>query len=229
MEHTSPPRTVRIAAFDFDHTLLEGSSPVLIVHRLVRRGVIPVTVALKVLWWGVRYKLHIQVEQKVVRQYIFRSLSHFPAESANQMMAELYLSELEQNLRPKGLAEMQHRREQGDLIVVVSASFVPIIEAFAQDNPIDGFVCTHMEIADGFYTGNVVGLPPEGEQKAVQLTAWADAHFGAGTWVVTWAYGDHYSDAPLLEMAENPVAVNPDTRLEKTAKTHGWQILDWSL
>jgi phosphoserine phosphatase len=78
------------------------------------------------------------------------------------------------------------------------------------------------------YTGNVSGLPPEGEQKLVQLSAWANERFGVGAWELFAAYGDHYSDEALLSAARQAVAVNPDTTLERAAKRGGWKIVDWS-
>ncbi|MDR1712785.1 MAG: HAD-IB family hydrolase, partial [Coriobacteriales bacterium] len=219
---------VRIAAFDYDDTLLEGASPVLMTRRFVRRGIIPLHVGLKALWWAVRYKLRMRVEQKVVRQYIFASLSHLKAEEADTMMAEFYREELAELLRPAGLAVLEQRRSEGCSIVIVSASFQPLLAELARDLKADGYISTRIEQSDGYYTGHVDGQPPEGEQKLLQFNQWADDRYGAGAWELVWAYGDHHSDEPLLRTAENPVAVNPDSRLEKTAKAEGWPVVDWS-
>jgi phosphoserine phosphatase len=85
-----------------------------------------------------------------------------------------------------------------------------------------------MEVKDGYYTGNVEGSPPEGEQKVVQLAAWADGQYGVNGWELVAAYGDHRSDEPLLRSALCAVAVNPDAGLERIAKREGWRVVDWS-
>jgi phosphoserine phosphatase len=41
------------------------------------------------------------------------------------------------------------------------------------------------------------------------------------------AYSDHVSDAPLLEWADEPFAVNAHGPLAALADTRGWPQLDW--
>ncbi|MBA3610362.1 MAG: HAD-IB family hydrolase, partial [Rubrobacter sp.] len=43
----------------------------------------------------------------------------------------------------------------------------------------------------------------------------------------SYAYADAISDLPMLEAVGNPVAVNPDRRLEASAKERGWRIEHW--
>ncbi|NDD01254.1 MAG: HAD-IB family hydrolase, partial [Betaproteobacteria bacterium] len=38
-------------------------------------------------------------------------------------------------------------------------------------------------------------------------------------------YSDSINDLPLLEMAQTPVATNPDARLRQLATDRGWRIL----
>ena len=40
-----------------------------------------------------------------------------------------------------------------------------------------------------------------------------------------WAYSDSTNDIPLLSMVGNRVVVNPDARLERHAREHGWAIM----
>jgi HAD superfamily hydrolase (TIGR01490 family) len=219
---------VHIAAFDFDGTLLEGHSPVRMVVRLFRQGIIPYRTAASVFWWGVRYRLRIPVEQDEVREYIFKSLSHVPAAEADTLMVDLYNENLRQRLRPRALEVVKEHKTAGEVIVLVSASFSPMLREASRDVGADWFICTQMEIKDGYYTGSVEGSPPEGEQKVVQLAAWADEQYGEDGWELVVAYGDHRSDEPLLRSALSAVAVNPDTDLERIAKREGWRIVDWS-
>lgn len=220
---------IRIAAFDFDGTVLEGHSPVRLIRDLVLRGIIPYRTALKAGLWGLRYKARMKVEQKQPREYLFGSFSHLSVEEADGLMSSFYHDDLRERLRPQALAVLEEHRRRGDIVVFVSASFYPILKEAAQDVQADWFICTQMEIVDGVYTGNVEGLPPEGKQKLVQLSAWADGTFGKDAWELTAAYGDHYSDEALLMAAKQAIAVNPDTSLERAAKREGWRIVDWSL
>jgi HAD superfamily hydrolase (TIGR01490 family) len=126
------------------------------------------------------------------------------------------------------LEAIRKHQAAGETVVLVSASFAPILREATRDVGADRFICTQMEVEDGYYTGNVAGSPPEGAQKLTQLTAWANGEFTADGWELAVAYGDHHSDASLLEAALEAVAVNPDTGLERTARRSGWRIVDWS-
>ena len=223
---SNPP--VHIVVFDFDGTLLEGHSPVRMVNKLVRRRVIPLRVGFKMLGWGIRYRLHRPVEQEEVREYLFSAFTHISVDEANRIMSDFYCEDLRKRLRPKALKAIQEHRAAGDKVVLVSASFLPILREVKKDVEADWFICTQMEIMDGRYTSNVAHLPPEGAQKLVQLAAWADAEFTGAGWELSVAYGDHRSDAPLLAAAKRAVAVNPDSSLVRIAQREGWQVVDWS-
>jgi len=220
--------TAGIAAFDLDDTVLEGHSPVRMIRRFSRERIIPFKTGFKILWWGVRYKLHLPVEQEGVRECLFSAFTHCPAEETNKMMADFYHENLRRHLRPLAIKTIQEHREAGDKIVLVSASFSPILKEVKKDLEADWYICTQMEIIDGHYTSNVAHVPPEGEQKLIQLAKWANREFGESCWVLNAAYGDHRSDAPLLAGALRAVAVNPDLALKRIAKRNNWEIVDWS-
>lgn len=217
-----------LAVFDLDGTILEGHSPVLLVYKLYRMGVIPFAPAMRILWWGIRYKLRFSMEQSVVRERIFKSLVHCPAKDANKLMVDLYHEKIRQRLRPKALKCIKEHQARGERVFLVSASFEPILEQLMHDVKADGIVATRMEVVDGYYTGNVEGTPPEGEEKLIQLKALADERYGEDGWELNWAYGDHFSDRFLIAAAAHPVAVNPGSRLLRLALQQGWQIEDWS-
>ena len=90
----------------------------------------------------------------------------------------------------------------GHVVVVISATFEPIILRAMQHHPFENQISTRMRVApDGTYTREVEGLPVEGEQKLVAVTEFGDARFGAGNWELAYAYGDHHSDRAVLSAA----------------------------
>ena len=44
-------------------------------------------------------------------------------------------------------------------------------------------------------------------------------------WENSYAYGDSFSDLPVLELVGNPVAVNPEEKLRSVAKARNWEII----
>ena len=117
---------------------------------------------------------------------------------------------------------------QGCKVVMVSASFEPIVRRCVELHPIDHQISTRMAVMpDGTYGNAVDGQPIEGPQKLSALRAFADSTFGPGNWVIEAAYGDHYSDKTLLDAAEHPHAVSPGPTLRRYAKEQGWPVLSW--
>jgi len=228
-ESLSPAAPAEIVAFDFDGTLIAASSPVKLIGRLNRDRIMPKRNVLRSLVWGIWYKLGIERDQRKPRRYLFSSFKKSHASDANAIMKNLYTEELRNYLRPQALAALEEHRAKGRHLIVVSASFEPIIEELCKELNIKDFICTRMEVIDGSYTGETLTQPPESVQKLVQFTEWANAKFGIGGWVLTHAYGDHHSDVPLIETALHPVAIDPDKKLEALAKERGWEIHLWPL
>ena len=125
---------------------------------------------------------------------------------------------------------MQARADEGCEVVVVSATFEPIVLRAMESHPFTHQISTRMKVAeDGTYTREVDGRCIEGDEKIVALKHWCDGRFGEGNWEIAYAYGDHHSDEPLLAAAKHPFAVTPNTGMEKIAKSRNWPILDWTI
>ena len=77
---------------------------------------------------------------------------------------------------------------------------------------------------DGFhhrFTGRLEGPFCHGRGKVARL--WVE--LGTADLSGATAYSDSMSDLPLLTAAGAPVAVNPDRRLRREARTQGWPVL----
>ena len=222
--------TVRVAAFDFDGTSIEGSSPSWLVNRLIfTRKISPIT-SLKIGFWGLAYKWHLPQNESWVRGQVFKAFEGRPKEEVDQYLSDFYDEWIARRFRPKADEAMVERAEEGCRIVVVSASFEPIVLRAMESHPFHHQISTRMKVAkDGTYTREVDGRPIEGEEKLVALKHWCDGRYGEDNWELAYAYGDHHSDEPLLSAAKNPFAVSPNTGLKKIAERRGWPILDWSI
>lgn len=221
---------VQIAVFDFDGTSIEGSSPSWLVNRLIfTRKISPIT-SLKIGFWGIAYKWHLPQNEAWVRGQVFKAFEGKPKEEVDRYLRNFYDEWIARRFRPKADEAMRQRAEEGCEIIVVSATFEPILLRAMEAHPFQHQISTRMKVAeDGTYTRQVDGRPIEGEEKLVALKHWCDGHYGEGNWEIAYAYGDHHSDEPLLSAAKHPFAVSPNTGMTKIAQERDWPILDWTI
>ena len=221
---------VPVAVYDFDNTSIEGSSPAQLVNRLIRTRRISPATSVKIGIWGLAYKLRLPQNESWVRGQVFKAFAGVPHEKVDTYLRKFYDDVIEPRFRPAAHASMEEHSQAGVIVLVVSASFEPIVLRAMEKHPFDGQVSTRMKIADdGTYTREVEGLPVEGPEKIRAIKRWCDTHIGEGEWEIVAAYGDHHSDIPMLEAARHAYAVNPNGLLERIAKLRGWEILDWSI
>lgn len=124
---------------------------------------------------------------------------------------------------PKAKALVESHRRQGDeLLVITSTSrFVtePIVALFGIDN----LIAPEPEIANGRYTGRIVGTPSYREGKVTRLNDWLQSR--TLTMTGSHFYSDSHNDLPLLNVVDHPVAVDPDDTLRQVAGNAAWQII----
>ena len=221
---------VQVAVFDFDGTSIEGSSPTWLVNRLIFEHKITPLTSLKIASWAFAYKCHLPQNESWVRGQVFRAFEGKPKEVVDNYLVCFYDNYIEKRFRPEADAAMQRCVDEGCEVVVVSASFEPIVLRAMESHPFNYQISTRMKVApDGTYTRQVEGRPIEGNQKMTALKHWCDGRFGEDNWEIAYAYSDHHSDKPLLAAAKHPFAVCPNTALAKTAREEGWPILDWEI
>lgn len=130
-------------------------------------------------------------------------------------------NELWPKRRLQVLDELQKMHQQGRRLVLCSATFQPILEAFARRMG-EGVVAlgTPLEFEGGVFTGRLRGPVRSGVHKAEHLRKLlpGEALFAA--------YGDSLADLPMLELAEEPVAVYPEPRLRELAVKRSWRVIE---
>jgi phosphoserine phosphatase len=66
-------------------------------------------------------------------------------------------------------------------------------------------------------------VPSYREGKVTRLEAWLEGQ--ECTLDDAWFYSDSHNDLPLLEVVDNPVAVDPDDTLRQVAEERHWRIM----
>ena len=118
---------VKVAAFDFDGTCLNGSSPKKLVTTLSRKKLLSPYNVFRAGLWGLAYKLNLPKDPEGVRQRVFSAFEGCAASNVNDFLCRFYHERIAQLYRPDADASMVAHLEAGHAVVLISASFEPII------------------------------------------------------------------------------------------------------
>jgi phosphoserine phosphatase len=121
-----------------------------------------------------------------------------------------------QERREDVIACLMDHKSRGAQVYIASSVIEPMIEPFAARIGAQT-IGTPVEYQEGQVrvAGNLVAQERKIEQVLSRL----------GIERVDFAYGDTAQDIPLLEHADHPVAVYPDSKLKTVALARGWEIL----
>lgn len=114
------------------------------------------------------------------------------------------------------VARLVEHRADGAKVYIASSVVEPFIEPFAQRIGAQT-IGTPVKIENGRL--QMVSELMKDEKKIEQVLSRLAVDR------VDVAYGDTILDVPLLDHADNPVAVYPDTKLKKIALDKGWEII----
>ncbi len=128
-----------------------------------------------------------------------------------------------QRTLPEAVRRIRAHRAAGHRTVLITGTADLLIEPLT---PLfDQVVASRLHSRDGVLTGYLAAPPLVGESRVAWIRQYAKAEgMDLGR---SYAYGDSYSDLPLLEAVGNPVAVNPDPRLFRHAKRLDWRVEQW--
>ncbi len=209
-----------LALFDLDNTLLAGDSDYLWGVFLSEQGLVDADH-----YQQENLRFYADYKKGNLDIHAFQAFSQQPlVDNDIDTMKALRQRFVEQKIRPimtpAAFRLIEKHREQGDTLVIITAtnSFVtrPIAEAFGIDN----LLATEPEVIEGKYTGKIAGTPCFQGGKVIRLKAWMQEH--GLDMQGSWFYSDSHNDLPLLLEVDNPVVVDGDEQLLSQAKEAGW-------
>jgi HAD superfamily hydrolase (TIGR01490 family) len=147
------------------------------------------------------------------------------ADAAHQrFMAEV----IRPAMRESALALVRKHQSAGDLVVIVTATNEFVTRPIAQAFGVSELIAIELERdAAGEVTGAIRGTPSFREGKVARVEQWLTARGQSWASVAhSCFYSDSINDLPLLEKVHEPVATQPDARLQAIAHERGWRILN---
>ena len=144
----------------------------------------------------------------------------FSIQQFDAMCVWVVENELWPQRREAVIAELEAHLRAGRRAFVVTGMVEPLLKRLIQKLPGLEAIGTPLVWRNGLFTGELAQDLNVGESKRENLQPFTkDGKIYA-------AYGDTFSDVPMLEISEHPVAVYPDPKLRTEALARGWRILD---
>lgn len=207
------------AFFDVDGTIFRGLTMASLVHHILDELGDPGLVSrlLQLERDAASYP-----DRQVLTEDFFRLLA---GRSWSQMVAwgrSWYERDGRANLIPEVIERLHEHRERGEMIVLVSGSWLPCLLPIARDLAADHIYCCQADVEADTLTGDV-SIVPIDETKAAIVREFSSSH-GVNL-TNSYAYGDDDADTPMLATVGHAVAVSPSAGLAETAQARGWEIL----
>ena len=216
-------RLMALAIFDLDNTLIGGDSDHLWGEFLVRHNHVD----------GELYQKENDHFYKEYQQgnlnihdwleFQLEPLANHPFMTLKRWREDFIDEEIRPILLPMATELINTHRHKGDTLLIITATNRFITEPIASILGITDLIATDPEIINGEYSGAVDGLPSYQEGKIDRLNEWLQQR--EISMKDSYFYSDSHNDLPLLNIVDNPVAVDPDEKLMSIAKERGWQIL----
>jgi len=212
------------AFFDLDKTLIEGSSAIHFGRAAYRHGLIKRRQLARDLWANIRFRMRGSTDagSEALRQRILDAIAGTRVRDLERLGHEVLAGVLPR-VYPDVLREAYEHQDAGRRVFIVTAASHEMAELMAHVLVFDGGIGTRSEVRDGVYTGRPEGpfTYREGKAEAMRERAAAEGIDLSES----YAYSDSESDLPMLRVVGHPVAVNPDTELERIARAEGWRIM----
>ncbi|ANF59727.1 HAD family hydrolase [Halotalea alkalilenta] len=215
---------MRLAIFDLDNTLISGDSDHAWGEYLIRVGAVDEE----------RYR---RANDEYLRSYeagtldiddylsfSLQPLAQHPRKLLEAWRRDFMAEVIEPMVLPKAEALLDHHREAGDFLMIITATNRFVTAPIAERFKVDELIAIEVEERDGAYTGRVAGVPSFQRGKVTRLEAWLAEHPEIER-EGCWFYSDSRNDLPLLEQVDRPVAVDPDPMLKIEAERRGWTVM----
>lgn len=147
------------------------------------------------------------------------------ADRADEIWDWVIENEIIGNLRPEMLARIKEHKRLEHRIVIISGSFLPLLERLARRMQLDAVIATPLASKNGRYTGEIEPPLNIGEGKLQRLMHYLENTDSEIELADSFFYTDSIIDLPVLELFGHPIAVFPDAELAQIAKTRDWPII----
>jgi len=214
----------RVAAFfDVDGTLLSCQSGTLYIGFLRRQGLMDLSDQLRIYWAFLTYRLGM-LNMRRLADVTSRWLEGREEREVIEHCREWYMTEVSRYFRECVLDRVREHRDAGHAVALLTGGTHYLNDLIAEELGLEHVLASQLEVVEGRFTGKPHGPLCYGRGKLTYAERFAAEH--GVSLEQSYFYTDSITDLPMLQRVGNPVAVCPDPRLRREARSRGWPILD---
>lgn len=214
-----------IAFFDVDNTLVKGACLYYLGVAAFRSGLIGFSDLVRFAARQLSFMLHGENREhmKEVRVRALALLDGNTVVRLEELSKVTVQKKIQKRLIQSSFDRLLDHLQQGHHVWLATAAPEPLALELGRMLKTHGTISTKLHAVDGVYTGSIEGQVTHHIVKAEAVRTVIEEYGAVAD--SCWAYSDSFNDLPLLEFVGNPVAVNPDRKLNKHASALGWEIL----
>ena len=213
-----------LAIFDLDNTLIHGDSDHAWGEFLCEKGLVDRAEYGRANDYFYEQYINGTLDINEFLEFALRPLAQMSKAELDALHQQFMQEKFAAMMLPKAKELLANHKAAGDYLLIITATNRFVTEPIAKALAVDEMLATEAEMIDGEYTGKVADIPCFQEGKVTRLKRWLENNdFSLED---SYFYSDSHNDLPLLQIVDNPVAVNPDETLEQHASEQLWPILD---
>lgn len=177
-----------------------------------------------IILWGILRKLRV-VSLQVFKEKALVSLVGKNKTVIRDMAKSFFEKHLVNIIRTRALKKIGWHKERGHFTFIISSCPDIYIRLLTEHLGCDGYECSRLFYENTKFIGKLEGKDCIGIEKVQRLKSVIknkDLDLAK-----SYAYSDHESDLPLLELVGIPIAVSPTKKLRRIATHRGWKIEEW--
>lgn len=219
---------MRVAIFDFDGTLYAEETFKLLMNHLKEHPI-----------YKTNYK---RFYRSIVPPYIANKLKLYPTSKMKARSMQLYLEafsgistaemnayfeelkdKMQKDFNQDVVKRLEKHQSEDVHILLVSGAYTQFLQRVTAGMTFNQIIGTDIHYKEDKIDIHSPITHINGSRKTENiLKILKDKQID---WENSFAYGDSYSDLPVLELVGNPIAVKPEEKLRNIAKERGWEIL----
>ena len=213
-----------LVIFDLDNTILNCDSDYAMVNYLVQTNILDQSAAIKNQQFIEDYNGG-ELDFDAYTSFALSAYIGLTLEEIDLLILPFVAKVIEPLINIFALKMIHDHGDQGDTILLASATNELIVRPIAQRLKIQNVIGTQVEFIDNKCSGAYIPPSALGAGKLQLVRQWMARNDYSQLEDVTF-YSDSINDLPLLEAVGQPMVVNPDLLLKKIAAERGWAIIN---